>query len=195
LAEHFAAVCATDASAEQLAHAAPHARVSYVRARAEACPLAPGSVELVTVAQALHWLDLEAFHAEVRRVLRPGGLLAAWCYDLVTSGDARIDACIRELYTGVLGPYWPPERRDVEEGYARLAFPYERLSVPQFEMHVSWSFEPFVGYAQTWSAAEAYRRAHGFDAVLTWAARTAPLWGTGERRLRWPLALHVGRNA
>jgi ubiquinone/menaquinone biosynthesis C-methylase UbiE len=82
LAEHFEQVVATDLSAEQIAHAMPHPRIRYVIApadrveTAQTMGLEPQSVDLVTAAQALHWFDLDRFYAEVRRVLRPGGLLA-----------------------------------------------------------------------------------------------------------------------
>src|SRR5215470_15770711 len=80
LAERFDRVVATDASAEQIAHATPHPRVSYGVGLADESGLDGESVDLVTVAQALHWLALDRFFAEVRRVVVEGGVLAVWCY-------------------------------------------------------------------------------------------------------------------
>lgn len=193
LAEHFAQVTASDASPSQLAHAEPHARVAYVHARSEACPLGDASVDLVTIAQALHWFDLPHFYAQVRRVLRPRGVIAAWCYDLLVTDDPELDALVREIYEDVLGSYWSPERRDVENGYANLAFPFERFTPPPFAMTARWDFARFTGYAKTWSAANAYRKQHGVDAIDAWAERAAPVWGACEREVRWPLAVHAGR--
>jgi ubiquinone/menaquinone biosynthesis C-methylase UbiE len=193
LAGHFARVTASDASPSQLAHAEPHARVTYVRARSEDCPLAGASTDLVTIAQALHWFELDTFYAQVRRVLRPRGVIAAWCYDLLVTDDAPLDALVREIYEDVLGPYWSPERRDVENGYANLAFPFERITPPPFAMTARWNFARFTGYAKTWSASNAYRKQHGVDAIDAWAARAAPVWGESERVVRWPLAVHAGR--
>ena len=76
LAEFVDEVVATDPSQNQISHATPHAKVKYQVAPAEHCPLADQSVDLVTVAQALHWFDLERFYAEVRRVGRAGSVLA-----------------------------------------------------------------------------------------------------------------------
>lgn len=61
LAERFERVIASDASAAQVGHAVAHPRVDYRVATAEDCGLPSRSAELVTVAQALHWLDLDAF--------------------------------------------------------------------------------------------------------------------------------------
>ena len=193
LAELFARVTASDASPSQLAHAEPHARVTYVHTRSEDCPLADASVDLVTIAQALHWFDLPLFYTQVRRVLRPHGVIAAWSYDLLTTDDAPLDALVREIYEDVLGPYWSPERRDVENGYVNLAFPFERIAPPEFAMSARWSFAQFCGYARTWSAANAYKQQHGVDAITAWAERAAPVWGERDRTVRWPLAVHAGR--
>ena len=124
LARYFEQVWGTDASAAQLAAALPHPRVHYRVARAEESGLLPGSVDLVTVAQALHWFDRPRFYDEVRRVVRPGGVLVAWCYDLMDIEPA-IDAHIHEFYTRTVGPYWPPERSLVEARYETIEFPFE----------------------------------------------------------------------
>ena len=57
LAEMFDQVIATDPSAKQIAQAEPISRVVYLVATAEDCPLGPDSVDLITVAQALHWMQ------------------------------------------------------------------------------------------------------------------------------------------
>ena len=64
LAEHFDQVHATDVAPEQIAAAKPHPRVKYSVAPAEHSGLPDASVDLVTVAQALHWFDVRAFYAE-----------------------------------------------------------------------------------------------------------------------------------
>src|SRR5687767_1259250 len=119
LAAHFVRVVGTDPSAAQVAQAEARDNVEYRVEPAEAPSLDDASVDLVTVAQALHWFDLERFHAAVRRVLRPGGLVAAWTYGL-SNVDARVDAHFMRLYETILGPYWPAERSHVENGYAHL---------------------------------------------------------------------------
>nr|MDQ6926647.1 class I SAM-dependent methyltransferase [Candidatus Eremiobacteraeota bacterium] len=123
LAPRFTHVVATDASAAQLAHATPAPNIEYRVARAEESGLAPGSVDLITVAQALHWFDLDAFYAEVRRVLVPGGAVAVWTYGDPVLDDASLDARFQQFAGDVLGPYWPPERREVDAAYRGIAFP------------------------------------------------------------------------
>ena len=118
-------VVATDASARQIASARSHPRVEYSVAPAEASGLPDRSVELVTVAQAVHWFDRQEFWAEVSRVLVPGGVLAVWCYHLFHL-DEPVDRVIRRLYGEIVGPDWPPERKIVERGYRFLGFPVRR---------------------------------------------------------------------
>jgi SAM-dependent methyltransferase len=126
LAEHFELVIATDASAGQIAHAIPHQRVEYRVATAEAADLEPGSVDLVTVAQALHWLNLDAFYANVRRVARPHGVIAAWCYTLPRVSDG-VDAVCDRFYRDVVGPYWDAGRRYIDERYETIPFPFNTI--------------------------------------------------------------------
>ncbi len=91
LAGAFERVVATDASPEQIGRAASHARVEYRCARAEESGLPERVADLATAAQAAHWFDLPSYYAEVRRVVRPGGIVALISYGVVTVG-ADVDA-------------------------------------------------------------------------------------------------------
>jgi SAM-dependent methyltransferase len=194
LARHFGRVVATEPSAEQVAQAAPHPRVEYRIEAAETPSLDQCSVDLVSVAQALHWFDLDRFHAAVRRVLRPGGVIAVWTYGL-SHVDAAVDAVFHRLYEDVLGPFWPPERRHVENGYAELAFPYASIAAPAFEMRCDWNLDQYLAYLRTWSATQRYLRARSEDPVSLVAADFADAWGEPGRvrTVHWPLGLRVGR--
>lgn len=192
LAEFFKRVIATDASEAQLAQAESHARVEYRVAPAEASGLPPASVDLVTVAQALHWFDLEKFYAEVRRVARPGGVLAAWTYALFRC-DPAVDAVIGDFYEGILGNYWTPERRLVEQGYRTLPFPFREGKPPEFAMEARWGLAQVLGYLGTWSALKRYREAQGRDPLPELAEKLREAWGKEEiRTLRWPIFLRWG---
>jgi SAM-dependent methyltransferase len=193
LAEFFDRVAATDASAAQVAAAEPHVRITYEVAPAEASPLDGGSVDLVTVAQALHWFDLERFHSEVRRVLRPGGVLAEWGYGLADI-DPRIDVAMRRFADHTVGPYWPPERALIYPGTARAPFPYNRITTPAFAMAAHWDLDRLIAYLGTWSSVNGYRQAIGKDPLPAFREELAPLWGEREREIRWPLLLRVGRH-
>ena len=194
LARHFAAVVATDASARQISHAPDLAGVEYAVCRSEATPLASASVDVVFVAQALHWFDLDAFHEEVRRVCRTGGLLAVCSYGLFRIAPA-IDEVVNYFYADTLGPYWPPERRLVETGYRDLPFPFATIPHPGFSMTRAWHLGDLIGYLRCWSAVARYRARENRDPLPDVAAAIAAVWGDPavEREIRWPLNLRVGK--
>ena len=196
LAEHFATVTATDASADQIAAGIPHPHVTYRVAPAARSGLLAASVDLVTVAQALHWLDRPAFYDEARRVAVPGGLIAAWCYVRLAIAPA-IDRIIGRFYDETVGAYWPPERRLVEDGYRTIEFPFAPLAAPLPACAIEHRFTlaELGGYLGTWSATRAFIARHGHDPVPEVLAQLRELWGSPETRhvARFPLALRVGR--
>jgi SAM-dependent methyltransferase len=195
LAAHFAEVIGTDLSEAQISQATPHPRIHYRVATAEQSGLDPASCDLVTVAQALHWLDLPRFYAEVRRVLRPDGLLAVWCYGVATIPQQRGDALLQDYYNNVVGPYWPPERTLVEQGYRTLPFPETEIDVPAFTMELQWTLDELLGYASSWSATARYIKAHGVDPMPRLRAAMLPAWGAAESRrtVSWPLSVRAAR--
>jgi SAM-dependent methyltransferase len=196
LAERFEAVIATDASPQQLAVAPARPNVTYRVARAEESGVEANSVDLVTVAQALHWFDLDPFYGEVQRVLKPSGVLAVWTYGpLLVDGEA-IDALFQEFYRDIVGPYWPPERRFVEAGYRGLAFPFAEITPAPFNMEEHWDRTHLLGYLRTWSATARYADDKGVDPVAELEERLRPLWvdAHSTRSVTWPLALRVGRK-
>lgn len=193
LAPRFAEVLATDASAAQVAHAVPHPRVRYAVAPAEDSGLAAASVDLVAVAQALHWFDLERFYAEARRVARPEAIVAAWTYSLADA-DPEVDPLVRAFYQQ-MGPWWPPERVHVEAGYRQLPFPFEAVAAPAFEIREAWPLARLLGYFSTWSAVNRCRKETGQDPLESLGRQLAHVWGNpaDERPVRWPLHLRIGR--
>jgi len=193
LAEFFAHVIATDASERQLEFAEPHERVRYQVAAAESSPLADGSADLVTVAQAIHWFDFDRFYPEVRRVLRPGGALAAWAYGLAEI-TPEVDAVVWHLYSDLLGSYWPPERQAIMDRYESIPFPFAEIHPPQFAMTAEWDLDALLGYLSTWSSAEKYIQKHGRDPLDEVREELARAWGSaGSRTVRWPLTVKLGR--
>jgi SAM-dependent methyltransferase len=196
LARHFTRVVATDASASQIARAVPDARVSYRVAPAEESGLADNSADLVTVAQALHWLPRERFFAEARRVLRVEGLLAVWGYHVPLTGEASIDALIRDYHDEVVGPYWPPGRELVLARFTTIDFPFDEIAPPPFAIRQRMSLAMFANYLGTQSATDYYIRAHeGRDPVPEFERRAAAIWGgtSVEREVTWPMFVRAGR--
>ncbi len=162
---------------------------------AERPPLGAAAIDLVTVAQALHWFDLTVFFRAVDRVLTDDGVLAVWCYQLLRI-DAAVDAVIDRLYHEIVGRFWPAQRRLVEQGYARLPFPYSEQSCPSFAMEYQWSLQRLLGYLGSWSACQRYREANGADPVALLARALGDAWGdpARERIVRWPLVVRLGHR-
>lgn len=195
LATRFARVTATDASAAQIAAAAPTAGVEFRVAPAERSGLADQSVDLITVAQAAHWFELDAFYAEVRRVLRPTGVLAIWAYGVQRVEGEEVNQMIQDFYSNIVGPYWPPERQLVEDGYQTLPFPFTPLAAPAFQMEELWSLEQVIGYLGTWSATTRYIQAHQSDPRTRLSAALKAVWGdpARQRKVTWPVAFRAGK--
>ena len=194
LADCFDRVIATDASPEQIGRALPHPRIEYHVAPADDSGLEEGSTDLVTVAQAVHWLPRERFFAEARRVLRAPGLLAAWGYHLPQTGDAQLDREIQRFHDVVVGPFWPPERRIVMDRLATIDFPFDEIDPPPFEIQRVMTRDAFAAYLRTQSATHYYRRAHdGRDPVALFERSVAALWPEGdEREVVWPVFVRAG---
>lgn len=194
LATRFARVVATDASAAQIAQARAHSRIAYRIAPAERSGLGPGEADLVTVAQAAHWFDLPAFYAEVRRVARPHAVVALITYG-VLHVEGAAEAVVQRFHRDTIGPYWPAERRHVEDGYRSLPFPFREIAAPPLAIELSWRLSDLLGYVATWSAVGEARRGLGLDPLAGLATELAEVWGDPEtaRTVRWPLSLRVGR--
>ena len=195
LAAYFDRVVATDISAEQLARAERHEHVEYRVAPAEASGLATASADLITVAQALHWFDLDAFYAEAHRVLAPGGVLGVSSYGSAAIVDAPVLASLfNDFESKIVGPYWPPRRELVGEALRSLPFPFAELEAPDFQLEVDWTLPALVGYARSWSATARYIAAHGDDPTVELQAALQVEWGPPEqtRRIRWPFVVRAG---
>lgn len=195
LSHYFDGVIATDASAAQLEKAAAAENIVYRLAPAEASGLDDNSIDLVTVAQALHWFDIDAFYEEAGRVLRPTGILAVWNYNMLQCEPA-IDALLEHFYSEIVGPWWPPERTLIENDYKALPFPFVEQPSPDFAMHSKWDLNQLLGYLRTWSAVQRYFRDKGSDPVTLIEGELSRLWGPAEtkRPIHWPLALRWSRK-
>lgn len=193
LAEHFAKVFASDASANQISQCQPHPHVEYKVASAEQAPLASNTVDLITVAQALHWFNQTAFFKEAWRVLKPNGKLAVWSYNLL-SITPSIDAIVNHYYHDIVGPYWPAERRLVELGYAPFPSPFTEIPVPTFAMSAEWNMQDLLGYLGTWSASVYYAKVKQSDPLSHIQNELMQAWGEPQRHypVLWPLHMRVG---
>lgn len=193
LADYFDTVWATDISAKQLNEAPEHPRIRYAVEAGEQCSAPDAAFDLIVVAQAIHWFDFDRFYAEVRRVIKPGGILAVLGYNLFSTDSADLDQVVRHFYTDTVGPYWDPERRHIDNAYRDIPFPFEERPVPEFSMAYRWTFDALTGYLGTWSAVQHYRRERGEDPVEQLVPALREAWGgAGERTVHFPVLLRVG---
>lgn len=194
LGDRFARVVATDASAQQIENATPHPQVEYRVASAECSGLPDTSTDLITVAQAAHWLHLESFYTEVRRVACPNAVLALITYGVLHIQGKETNALVQHFYYDLVGPYWPAERKHVENGYQSFPFPFRELQAPPLSMETMWDLNAFVGYINTWSALREAEKVIGYGPIGAFLAELAGAWGDPETRrlVCWPLSLRIG---
>jgi ubiquinone/menaquinone biosynthesis C-methylase UbiE len=195
LAARFLKVFATDGSRDQIASAAPRPNLEYRVALAEQSGLPNHSVQLLTIAQALHWFDLPRFYSEARRVVAPGGVIAAWAYGIdEVEGDA-VNQIVQDFYFNIVGPYWPPQRKIVEDGYRSISFPFDEIAPPSFRMQTLWDLQQLLGYFSTWSATNRLIKSTGKNPLPPLAAVLEKVWidPTSPKTVTWPLSLRIGR--
>ncbi|HEY3474985.1 MAG TPA: class I SAM-dependent methyltransferase [Anaerolineales bacterium] len=196
LAKHFDRVYATDASAGQIALAYPHEKVEYRVEPAERVSLDNSSVDLITVAVAIHWFNFDEFYREARRVLKPSGVLAAWTYNAVQISP-EIDSLIWHYYRDIVGEYWPERIRLLEQRYETIPFPFKEITPPAFAMETHWNLIQLAGFLNSWSATQRYMAEKGNHPLeIIWQELLAA-WGDEHetRLIRWPLYFRIGRKA
>ena len=192
VAPFFGNVVATDASDEQIASAEAHPKIEFRVAAAESSAIESCSVDLITVAQALHWFDIERFFDEACRVLKPGGVLAVWAYERCHVAP-ECSEVLEKIFAEV-ELFWPPEREIVDGQYRSITLPVAELPAASFEMRLAWTASEMLNYMRTWSATQRYMRENGSDPVALHEQELRLQWGDGKRELRWPLTLKAGRK-
>lgn len=196
LAEFFERVIGVDGSAAQLSHVIKHDRVSYRQSAVEETGLASQSVDCVTVAQAFHWFDFDAFFKEVKRIIVPGGILAVWCYPIIHCVDPEVDRLLQAFYFETIGPFWPPERHYIEERYQGIEMPFDEIKAPLFSQEKHWALADLVGYLGTWSAVQQYKDQKGEDPVADFVEKQLlPVWGDSDlkKTFLFEFPMRIGR--
>ncbi len=194
LAEHFDYVTATDVGAGMIEHATPHPKITYAVGSAEVPQFVDDSVDLITVAMALHWFKRDLFWLTCRRVLKPNGVLAYWGYGLPEI-DPAIDAVTQNYHDEKVGRFWPADRGPLMNMYADIKPPADRIMAKNFVMEAEWELENLVGMLDSWSATHRAREETKHDPIPTVAALLSVIWGDRrtKRTVRWPLKLHAFR--
>lgn len=195
LAKHFESVTATDISEKQIANAQPHPRITYSVASAENSSLPSQRFDLITVAQAYHWFNFEKFGSEANRVLKPGGVVAIWGYGHITCEITALNTLMMSFYENVVGPYWDPERRYVDEHYKTVLFPFDELPGKEFIIEKIWNLEDLTGYFNTWSSVQHFITAKGFSPIGQLKLDLQNAWPEQTNvTFRFPLFLRLGRR-
>lgn len=193
LANHFQRVYATDISQEQIDNAYWDDRITYNVEAVESCSFPDRSFDLITVGQAVHWFDFDQFYSQVKRTLKPKGLLAIIGYGLIRSDEA-VDAVLLDLYKVILGKYWDPERKYIDEQYKTIPFPFHEIGIPGFSIEVNWKLEQLLGYLQTWSAVQHYKKSQKQDPIQKVEAKLIKAWGKdSSKRMEFPVFLRLGK--
>jgi ubiquinone/menaquinone biosynthesis C-methylase UbiE len=193
IAEGFEQVYASDLSESQIRHAVEIPNVTYYVCPAETTPFNDESFDLITVGQALHWFNVEKFYEEVRRVAKPGALLAIWGYGNITINET-LDPVIQHLYSAVVGKYWDEARRHVETGYKHIPFPFEEIPSPAFYIKQDWTLQHLVGYLESWSATQRYIKEIKENPVPAVQQVLEKNWGEEQAlAVRFPVFLRLAK--
>ncbi|MBI3720732.1 MAG: class I SAM-dependent methyltransferase [Sphingobacteriales bacterium] len=194
LAEHFKKVYATDISKTQIKNAAAKDNIDYSISPAENTLFADNSFDLITVAQAYHWINWDHFRHEVMRVAKPGAVIAVWMYNLLSTDDKAVDELLLDFYKNIVGPYWDAERKYVDDNYTTVAFDYELLPTQSFEIKADWTRDHFLGYLTSWSATKNFEKEQHYPPVDKIETPLKALWKSGEvKHISFPIVLKLGR--
>ncbi len=195
LSSYFKYVIATDLSIDLISHGLQLPNVFYVQSRAEQLAIRSHSIDMICIAQAMHWFSLDNFYNEAKRVLKPGGYIAAWCYNQATI-NPEIDILISEIYNKISGSTNPScERQYVYDHYSKIPFPFNRILTPNFTITVNWNLIQLLGYMNTWPGILEYQKKYGINIISEMKARFISVWGDQNniKIISWPIYLLLGR--
>ncbi|MCD6017067.1 MAG: methyltransferase protein [Bacteroidetes bacterium] len=194
LTAFYKKVIATDPSEQQIKNCLPDKNITYLVEKAEQTSLLPNSVDLITIANALHWFDFDIFYEEAKRVLKNNGVIAAWTMSL-PSISPEIDPIIRRFHDYTVDAYWQPENRLVEKEYTTIPFPFQIISSPEFYSEKEMDLDELIGYLNTWSATQRFITDRQFNPTEQLKKELMSLWpdSSSKKKLTWRLIVKVGR--
>lgn len=196
LSAYFEKVIASDISERQMQQAPRKENIEYLICPAEKTPFAPNSFNLITIAQAYHWIDWEKFHLEANRVGKKNCVVAIWMYDLLQAEEPELNECIRWFYKEIVGPYWDAERKHIDDHYSKVLFEFTPLPSKNFSIHTSFSKEELLGYFSTWSAVQHYIKAKGESPIELMCAALSKTWSKEEKKpFSFPVYLKIGKTS
>lgn len=195
LTQYYKKIYASDPSKEQISHALQNPKIEYHIEKVENSQLKNSSVDLITCSQSLHWFDFDKYYAEVRRVLKLKGIIAAWIYKIPYI-TPKVDELFLYFHNEVIGEFWQEENRMVERGYIDLPFPFEQITPPPFKIEKEYSFDTLLGFMNSWSALQRFINKNGFNPLIDFAPKLLEAWGKREtsKVVTWDLVVKVGKN-
>lgn len=192
LCKHFHTVYATDISEKQLLEAPKVLNIIYKNQLAESTDFHNHQFDLITVAQAIHWFDFNKFYAEVKRILKPEGVIAIIGYGLLKT-NPHSDKILLDFYQNIVGPFWDAERKYIDDHYKTIPFPFEELETESFSNEFSWSFNQLIGYLETWSAVEHYKARHNQNPIDLIREKLEASWESSDKKVTFPMLLRIGK--
>lgn len=194
LADFYDSVYASDPSEAQITNAFAHDRVTYKVEKAEESTLKDQSVDLVAIAQAIHWFDYDKFYAEVKRVLKKGGIIATWAYG-IPSINKELDVLIKHFHQKIVGPYWPIETRSIDQEYTTIPFPFREIEPPEFYIRKKFKMEDLLGHLLSWSATQRFIEQVGHNPIDQLRLEVEKIWGNPQlvKDAVWKIYLRVGK--
>ncbi|QBR13189.1 class I SAM-dependent methyltransferase [Sphingobacterium sp. CZ-2] len=194
LADFYDSVYASDPSEAQITNAFAHDRVTYKVEKAEESTLKDQSVDLVAIAQAIHWFDYDKFYAEVKRVLKKGGIIATWAYG-IPSINKELDVLIKHFHQKTVGPYWPIETRSIDQEYTTIPFPFREIEPPEFYIRKRFKMEDLLGHLLSWSATQRFIEQVGHNPIDQLRLEVEKIWGNPQlvKDAVWKIYLRVGK--
>ncbi|MBT8319607.1 MAG: class I SAM-dependent methyltransferase, partial [Gramella sp.] len=192
LSKFFNRVEATDISENQIEHAIKNENINYSIQPAERTNFKDDQFDLIIVAQAAHWFNIDLFYTEVKRCLKPTGICVIMGYGLFYSAE-KVNAIIKELYANILGVYWDPERKFLDDHYQTIPFPLNEIKTPDFYQKYTWSIEHLLGYLRTWSAVKHYQKANKTDPVILIESKLRGAFGDSNEVV-FPILLRMGKT-
>lgn len=195
LTPYYKNIIATDPSQQQINNCLHHPQIDYKVEKAEHSSIATNSIDLITIANALHWFDFDAYFAEAYRVLKPNGWLAAWAYFVPTS-IPEIDKVVHDYHYNTLKAYWLPENGYVENSYRDIPFPFDTIATPEFVCEKELNLSDFIHYLSTWSATQRYLKMHGRNPADDLVTALQKYWPTptSTQKITWRLVLKMGKK-
>ena len=96
--------------------------------------------------------------------------------------NSDIDTLIDEFHTNIVGDYWPPERRHVDNAYSDIPFLLREIPAPSLQIEHHWTLDEFMGYLQSWSASIYFEKEINQNPVNLITVNLGKLWGSTEKR-------------